>query len=128
MIIMGFFFLMMFNLCWHYLTYIKNTSWNVMFMFMCVGVCSFMLPAAVRSGLKRTQVPSSSSSTTSIPLLGTSWASCSLSYTQEKHSFKKEHINCVVRQGNSCVERTDKKSDGFILWQKVQFCLCKLLL
>lgn len=41
------------------------------------GWLGWMLPAEVMSGLKRTQVPSSSSSTTSTPLAGTSCASCS---------------------------------------------------
>lgn len=41
------------------------------------GWLEWMLPAEVMSGLKRTQVPSSSSSTTSTPLAGTSCASCS---------------------------------------------------
>lgn len=52
--------------------------------FFCVCLRVFMLPAAVRRGLKRTHVPSSSSSTTSTPPVGTSWNSCSPSYTREQ--------------------------------------------
>lgn len=52
----------------------------------------FMLPAAVRRGLKRTQVASSSSSTTSIPLVGTSSASSSPSYPNRKKNRNKIHI------------------------------------
>lgn len=49
------------------------------------GCLEWTVPAEVMSGLKRTQVPSSSSSTTSTPLAGTSCASCSPS-CRERHS------------------------------------------
>lgn len=48
------------------------------------------LPAAVRRGLNRTHVPSSSSSTTSTPLVGTSWTSLSPSCIWRRYPLKKK--------------------------------------
>lgn len=73
----------------------------------------FMLPAAVRRGLKRTQVASSSSSTTSIPLVGTSSASSSPSYPNRKKKIETKYIYII-----QFAEETKRTRD---LWEKVQF-------
>lgn len=66
------------------------------------GWLEWVLPAEVMSGLKRTQVPSSSSSTTSTPLAGTSCASCSPSCRDKAQlGTWTEHGSCSSSGNNA---------------------------